>query len=330
LAIAQSKNMMRSFKQFLIIATIFITSLLILIEIWIVIFPNIPPFPVHMLTYRFYFADTISAEKLETKYIYSGIDDEIKEMRNILSSSLSGIKSKRDFDSAKEILKSILSGVSFGQTEIKSKTPLGKFKEVKAGKSGLCFDFNHIYSGFLQAAGYKSRIVILQSNLLLQHGYNHTNVEVFIPEYHKWIVIDPSFGCYFSLNDVPMSAIEINRLLQRNLEQINDIKINYIQHKGNLPKWNKYLFLMYNNVILVEKYLLPVIKYESVLTDFKNIISHCTVVYIYSDEKEKNLLCVLNAGNILVKIIFPVVIILNCVVLSVVFLKKICKKKKID
>jgi len=87
---------------------------------------------------------------------------------------------------------------------------------------------------------------------------------------------------------------------------------------------------MYNNVILVEKYLLPVIKYESVLTDFKNIISHCTVVYIYSDEKEKNLLCVLNAGNILVKIIFPVVIILNCVVLSVVFLKKIGKKKKID
>jgi hypothetical protein len=284
-----------------------------------------------MLTYRFYFVDTISAEKLETEYIYSGLDSEMKEMRNILSTSSVGKESKIDFNSAKEILEFILNGVSFGQTEIKSRTPLGKFKDLKAGKCGLCFDFNHVYVGFLQAAGYKSRIVILQSNLLLQYGYNHTNVEVFIPKYRKWIVIDPSFGCYFSINGVPMSAIEIKQLLESNLEQVDDIKINYVQHKGNLPKWNKSLFLMYKNVILVEKYLFPVIEYETVLIDLKNIVLSNTDVYIYSDKKgqeQKNLLRILNFGYLLIKIVFPMIVVFNCIVLTISFLKRLIGKSK--
>jgi len=307
-----------------------ITISLVFIEIIIILYPNIPPFPIHMLTYRFHFVDTISADKLETKYIYSDLDSEMKEMKNIISNHSIGRESKRDLDSAKKILEFILNGVSFGQTEIKSRTPLDKFKELKDEKYGLCFDFNHVYAGFLQAAGYKSRIVILHSNLLLQYGYTHTNVEVYIPEYRKWIVIDPSFGCYFSINGVPMSAIEINRLLEKNLEQISDIKINYIQHKGNLPKWNKSLFLMYKNVILVEKYLLPIIEYETVITDLKNIVFSNTNVYIYSDKKgltQKNLLRILNFGYLLIKIVFPIIIVFNCILLIVGLLRRLIGEK---
>ena len=308
-----------------------ITIVLVFIEVTIILYPNIPPFPIYMLTYRFYFTDEVSADKLETMYIYSELNSEMKEMRNILATSSIGRESKRDFDSAKKILEFILNDVSFGKTEIKSRTPLGKFKDLKAGKCGLCFDFNHVYAGFLQAAGYKSRIVMLQSNLLLQYGYVHTNVEVFIPEYRKWIVMDPSFGCYFSINGVPMSAIEISRLLKRNLEHINNIKINYIQHKGNLPKWNKSSFLMYENIILMEKYLLPVIEYETVITDLKNIIFCNTNAYFYSDKKGlelKNVLRILNFGYLLIKIVFPTIIIFNCIILSVGLLRRLVGKGK--
>lgn len=321
---AQSRNMMRSFKQFLIIATIFITILLILIEISIVIFPNFPPFPVHMLTYKFHLADKISAKNIETKLIYSGSDDEMNIMKNILLTSVPDAL-KKDFESAKKILGYMLDYTLFNKSEIQSKTPLDKFRECKAGKSGLCFDFNKIYFGFLRAAGYKSRILLLQSNLLFQYGYLHTNVEVFIPEYNKWVVIDPSFGCYFTFDGVPMSSIEINHLLLENLERVNDIKVNYIKYKKNLPKWNKSLFLMYNNIMFIEKYLLPVIKNKSILTDFKNIVVHSTNVYIYSDTKrheQENLLRILNVGYALVKIIFPLLIVFNCIVLCAIFLKR--------
>lgn len=88
---------------------------------------------------------------------------------------------------------------------------------------------------------------------------------------------------------------------------------------------------MYENIIIMEKYLLPVIEFETGITDLKNIIFCNTNAYIYSDKKglkQKNLLRFLNFGYLLIRVVFPVIIVFNCIILSVGLLRRLVRKDK--
>ena len=171
------------------------------------------------------------------------------------------------------------------------------------------------------------------SNLLLLYGPTHTNVEVFIPELNRWVVMDPSYGCYFTLEGEPLSAASINEILTADIEKLANIKVQYVEVGGGMPKWNKSTILMYNNVSFFKDYLMPVIQPDSFFADIKNIILSSSDVYFLSSSQPriqqlKKVALFLNGGHMIIKVFIPILIIINCLLLGALLLNKIFIVKK--
>ena len=88
------------------------------------------------------------------------------------------------------------------------------------GKGGACGALGALYCATLMAHGYRARLVQLIRDSWDVPRWRqgppdtHVTVEVFSPDHRKWIVSDPTFGCWFRRpeSNVPLSARELQLL----------------------------------------------------------------------------------------------------------------------
>jgi len=71
----------------------------------------------------------------------------------------------------------------------------------------MCVHYSIVATLFFLAAGLRARPAVITRGLNTTDG--HFMVEVWLDEYHKWIVVDPTLDALFMRNDTPLSVSEI-------------------------------------------------------------------------------------------------------------------------
>ncbi len=99
-------------------------------------------------------------------------------------------------------------------------SPLYLKKQVENGARGInCFHFSILFNSYVSSLGYRSRIWALEGDDYLE-GFGHTVVEIFLSDLDRWVVFDPSFSIYFSVNNMPIGLLDLKYHIAYNKDDI--------------------------------------------------------------------------------------------------------------
>ncbi|HSB28444.1 MAG TPA: transglutaminase domain-containing protein [Pyrinomonadaceae bacterium] len=93
-----------------------------------------------------------------------------------------------------------------------TRRPKEAYQQMKAGRPVLCGNLADIYAALCESVGLFARTVGL-SVAVQKGGFGvdtHAGAEVWIPELRGWIYQDPTFNCYWKVDDKPASALMLH------------------------------------------------------------------------------------------------------------------------
>jgi hypothetical protein len=163
------------------------------------------------------------------------LDLESKEMINqAVTKSGALSKAKTDFDKIVALRNWTRQSCPVLDREQPSNRPADILKRFQSGGGGVCGSLGFLYCGALLANGYRARVDMLlrRADDITKWGEGapdtHVEVEVYSPDHDKWIVMDPTFNCWFHRPGemVPLSAREIQEI-------VNNPNID-ISHTGRI------------------------------------------------------------------------------------------------
>ncbi len=96
-------------------------------------------------------------------------------------------------------------------------TPLVILQEAAAGASFRCVEYSVAMAGAAQALGMPTRVLGLKTRWAstARVGAGHVVTEVWLDSFGKWVVADAQFGYVFTVDGVPLSAVELGQALAR-------------------------------------------------------------------------------------------------------------------
>lgn len=96
--------------------------------------------------------------------------------------------------------------------------PLFILREVEKGQRFRCVEYGVVISGCLQALGIQARTLGLKTADVETRvsGAGHVATEVFLPDLHKWILVDGQWNAIPELNGTPLNAVELQAALAKN------------------------------------------------------------------------------------------------------------------
>ena len=95
-----------------------------------------------------------------------------------------------------------------------SSNPNEIYFELENGKKTLCRGLSILSAAKSQANNLTVRVVQLVSDTsLFNKNYTHVVIEVWSPEYKKWIMVDPTFNGYWVSDNEPLSVLETRERL---------------------------------------------------------------------------------------------------------------------
>ena len=101
-----------------------------------------------------------------------------------------------------------------------TRVPREAYLEMRAGQPVLCGNLAEIYVALCESAGLVARTVGL--SLMVRDGTfgsdTHAGAEIWIPEMGGWIYQDPTFNCYWSVNEQPAGALQLHNALMSGAE----------------------------------------------------------------------------------------------------------------
>lgn len=112
---------------------------------------------------------------------------------------------------------------SSDNTVAPSVTTLELLERAQQGEQFTCVEYARLLVDVLVAYGYPARIVGLSKQDIETrlHGARHVAVEAWSTTYHKWVFLDPQWGCYPCMDGSWLSAYElVNAIIAGKLEQI--------------------------------------------------------------------------------------------------------------
>jgi hypothetical protein len=97
----------------------------------------------------------------------------------------------------------------------KKSDPISILKEAKGGAQFRCVEYSKVISGCLNALGIPARVLSLRTKDVETRLFSagHVVTEAYISKFEKWIMIDGQWDVIPVLNDVPLSAVELQRAL---------------------------------------------------------------------------------------------------------------------
>lgn len=91
-------------------------------------------------------------------------------------------------------------------------------KRMISGKGGVCSDMAQIFNNFCVINDLKVREWGSTRAPFEKDYGGHSYNEVYMKELEKWILVDVSYGIIFYENNQPLSVIELNQLLRKNIK----------------------------------------------------------------------------------------------------------------
>ena len=115
------------------------------------------------------------------------------------------------------------------ESEIVIANPYVNLKEMQAGKGAICGTMTHVFVASANSLGLPARYILLLRDLSYENYDTHAVAEVYIDG--QWVVIDPTFNAYYTINGKMASAIEIQRNALAPLNDNANIKVNYVDDR---------------------------------------------------------------------------------------------------
>lgn len=194
--------------------------------------------------------DVVSEDEFSTTSTQIvGIDDELTKFRQEVTPLIEG--NTNELEKALLIKEWVMNQVGqYGS--ISAATPYGILTQMREGKTTSCANMALVYLSALTSVGFKARSV-----QLLRSYYDdfdtHVTVEVLIE--NQWMVIDPTFNCYFKIDSKRASATDLHNLLLTN-ENPKNLEVIYGNEVAYPAEFREYYvdpLLLYNEVLLKNK-----------------------------------------------------------------------------
>lgn len=188
--------------------------------------------------YQFYYSDTLNNKYLRELRESYGLDT--------LTINLAG-----EMDKIKTILNWSSSQWEHNGSNSPSKSDaLTILKEAKTGKQFRCVEYGIIAASSLNSIGISARVLALKTKDVakVKFGAGHVATETYSKEHSKWIFIDPQFDIMPTLNGIPLNAVEFQKALISEKENIKIVNLKgRVEQKRSefYLNWiGKYLYFM--------------------------------------------------------------------------------------
>lgn len=153
----------------------------------------------------------------------------------------------------------------------------------KDGYALNCRYISLIFTQFVLAIGYKARWLMCKS-ACEDDIECHCITEVYIPSFHKWIIVDAAYGLiYFDENWIPLNVMELRNCI------INNKRIRFLSKYRNqiLLYWIKnsfQFFVSINNSSSINSKKKKMIHISPYLFVSKNKIDDPNMIVLYKNE----------------------------------------------
>jgi hypothetical protein len=87
--------------------------------------------------------------------------------------------------------------------------PVTILREARAGGRFICRDYAIVLAGVARAYGMPARLINLLPRDVETRSEAHSVAEVWLDQFHKWVLADGQFGAIGELDGVPLSAVEL-------------------------------------------------------------------------------------------------------------------------
>jgi hypothetical protein len=134
--------------------------------------------------------------------------------------------------------------------------PLTILREAKEGKNFRCVEYGIVVTAALSSIGIPARVLSLKTAdaKRVKYGAGHVAAEAYSTELKKWLFIDGQFNAIPVLNSIPLNAVEFQKAIRENLEELKIVSITgefSKAEKDNYINWiHNYLFyfdIKFNN-----------------------------------------------------------------------------------
>lgn len=99
-------------------------------------------------------------------------------------------------------------------TQMASKAdPVTILREAQKGGRFICRDYAIVMAGVATAFGWPARIIGLLPRDVETGSEAHSVAEVWLEEFHKWVLADGQYGAIGELDGAPLSAVELQAAL---------------------------------------------------------------------------------------------------------------------
>ncbi len=120
-----------------------------------------------------------------------------------------------------------------------SQDPTEILLELEKGNKVVCGGLSILSAAVLSTHDFKVRVVQLVAETgLFSKNYTHVVVEVWVDNYDKWVLLDPTFNGYWIINETPLSALEIHDIVVNG--KIRDATFVTIMNQTQIPIENSY------------------------------------------------------------------------------------------
>ncbi len=91
--------------------------------------------------------------------------------------------------------------------------PLTILREAKAGGRFICQNYAVALAGVARVYGFHSRLLGLLPKDVETRSEAHSVVEVWLPEFEKWVIADAQYGIVPDVLGVPLNALELQKAI---------------------------------------------------------------------------------------------------------------------
>lgn len=109
-----------------------------------------------------------------------------------------------------------------GENEPRNHDPISILEEVRQGKKFRCVEYAVVISGCLNALGIPSRVLALKTEDVetRKSGAGHVVAEAYVRDLDKWILVDGQWDVIPLLDEIPLSAVELQQALAENRPEL--------------------------------------------------------------------------------------------------------------
>lgn len=195
-----------------------------------------------------------------------GIDDELEKFRIEVYPLVQG--ETDDLRKALIIKAWVMNQASKVGLEIEDQTPYRMLAEMREGRGACCGNMAKVYLASLKSVGIDARLIKIVRSIYGNLD-THAVVEVLIDG--KYVIIDPTFNCYFLVDGAMSSASDLHQLLLGNANPKN-FEVVYggeVSYPAELETYYPNLLTAYNNVFVIKRLNYSIPKWSIIVPWYK-------------------------------------------------------------